>query len=269
MTAIVCPHCEAENRANAKFCSTCAKLMVNLDNGELLTSKKRRRRRIRTRELSKSSGLLRPATLTVAAGILLLGGAWWYFTQDARIATAHQAEATGSFQPHTPNAAQAAHATQPAEVTPGAAEVSGDGGSTPVVFPNYVTVNEATQPAAVKADAKPDIKAEAAQDTKAEKAKADALKAKQAKDAARQRERIQKDTEALERMAEAHAPSPVAPAPAPAPKPNPEQSCAGQAFLSRASCMQKQCSLPGNASTPQCQRMFETQEALRRGSGGG
>ena len=266
MTAIVCPHCEAENRANAKFCSTCAKLMVNLDNGELLPSKKRRRRRIRTRELSKSSGLLRPATLTVAAGILLLGGAWWYFTQDARMATAHQAEATGSFQPHTSNAVRAAQASQPTEVTPGATEVVSDGGSTPVVFPNYVTVNEATQPAAaVKADAKPDT----AKDAKADKAKADALKAKQAKDAARQRERIQKDTEALERVAEAHAPSPVAPAPAPAPRPNPEQSCAGQAFLSRATCMQKQCSQPGNASTPQCKRMFETQEALRRGSGGG
>ena len=243
--------------------------MVNLDNGELLPSKKRRRRRIRTNELSKSSGLLRPATLTVAAGILLLGGAWWYFTQDARMATAHQAEVGGSFQPHTPSAPQTAQVTPPASVTPGATEVASDGGSTPVVFPNYVTVKEATQPSAAKAeDAKPDAKPDAAKDAKAEKAKADALKAKQAKEA-RQRERTQKDTEAMERVAEAQAPSPVAPAPAPAPKPNPEQSCAGEAFLSRATCMQKQCSQPANASTPQCKRMFETQEALRRGSGGG
>ena len=268
MTAIVCPHCEAENRANAKFCSTCAKLMVNLDNGELLQSKKRRRRRTRSSERNKSSGLLRPATLAVAAGIVLLGGAWWYFTQDARVSTAHQAEVGGSFRPH-PSAAQVVQAPKSAE-TPSAPEVTSDAGSTPVVFPNYVAVGEPEQADAGKAEAKHEPKAtDAGKDAKAEKAKADALKAKQAKDAARQREKSTKDTDAIERVAESHVPMPVAPVPAPVPKPNPEQSCAGQAFLSRASCMQQQCSQPGNANTPQCKRMFETQEALRRGSGGG
>ena len=241
--------------------------MVNLDNGELLPSKRRKRRRIRTHELSKSSGLLRPATLAVALIILLLGGAWWYFTQDARVATAHQAEVGGSFQPHPSSPAQMAQApkaAEPAHTT----EVVSDAGSTPVVFPNYVTMAEEGRTEA-KHDIKADTKPDAVKDAKAEKAKADALKAKQAKEAARQRDKHQKDTEAMERVAEAHVPPAAAPVPAPAPKPNPEQSCAGQAFLSRATCMQKQCSLPGNANTPQCKRMFETQEALRRGSGGG
>lgn len=276
MTAIVCPHCEAENRANAKFCSSCAKLMVNLDNGELLPSKKRRRRRIRTNELSKSSGLLRPATLAIAAGIILLGGAWWYFTQDARVTTAHQAEVGGSFRPHPADLAKAAQDPKPVEPAP-ITQLAGEPGSTPVVFPNYVTVSEPAanaQPDSkaehAKTDTKPEAKPEAAKDAKAEKAKADALKVKQAKEAKEAREAARRDkarNEAHERVAEAPAPAPVAPAPAP--KPNPEQQCQGQGFLSRAACMQSQCSQPGNANTPQCKRMYETQEALRRGSGGG
>ena len=245
--------------------------MVNLDNGELLQPKKRRRRRRRTNDLSKSSGLLRPATLAISAGLVLLG-AWWYLTQDARVTTAHQAEVGGSFQPHPADLAQIAQAPQSGETTSSAPNGS-NAVSTPVVFPNYVTVSEPAQADTrkddVRREANTDASATAAKEAKAEKAKADALKAKQlAKDAARQRDKAKKDAETIEHVAEARVTAPVAPTPAPAPKPTPEQTCQGQAFLSRAVCMQTQCSQAANANTLQCKRMFEMQEALRRGSGG-
>ena len=254
MTAIVCPHCDAENRASAKFCGSCAKLMVDLETGEPLALKRRRKRRSSSSHASKSLWLLRPTTLGIAAGILILGCAWWYLTQSARVATAHQAEAVGSFQPHPDALApidaplrSAAAEAAPVVATPKPAPVLAE-------FPSYVNVD--------------------AQKPKAEIAKPDALKAAaqkaklSAKDAARQRDKAQKQPpEVVTRVAEA-APAP-APAPTPAPRPAPEQSCQGQSFLSKAACMQNHCAQPGNSGQSQCKRMFEAQDALRRGSGGG
>lgn len=247
--------------------------MVNLDSGELLQRKKRRRRRIRTSELHTAPRLLRPATLAIAVGIVLLGGAWWHFTQDARVATAHQAEMGGSFQPHASDLAHIAKAPQAAETPPSPAPVvSKASAPAPVMFPNYVAINDSpTEPGKAQptgtAKAEPQASGKAVKETKADAAKA--KQTKDAKDAAARREKTRKDQNTVERVAEAPAPAPAPPAPAPAPRQNPEQNCQGQGFLSRAACMQSQCAQPGNANTPQCKRMFEAQEALRRGSGGG
>ncbi len=204
--------------------------------------------------------LLRPTTLGIAAGILILGCAWWYFTQSARVATAHQAEAVGSFQPHPDALAHIDDAPlRSAVAVEAVSAVSAVSAPPPAPvlaeFPSYVNV-DAQKPKSEAA--KPDAVKAAAQKTKLS-----------AKEAARQRDKASKQPpEVVTRVADA-TPAP-APAPAPVPpRPTPEQSCQGQSFLAKAACMQNHCAQPGNSGQSQCKRMYETQDALRRGSGGG
>ena len=254
MSSIVCPHCAAENRGNAKFCSSCAKLMVDLNTGELLPARKRRRRR-RIDVHTPRTGLLRPASAALVVGVLALGCAWWYVTEDAARQTS-ALQAPGSFKPHTPTASAAlpdavsvleAAATPPAPA-PALAE-----------FPSYVPV--ASAPSTL---ASASVAAVAASNpSPAKPAPAPKPKAKP-KEVKPQRP----EPAPAPRVAEASPPVAAAdPTPAPPPKPSPEQACQGQAFLARAACMQSQCS--ANSSHPQCRRMREQQDALRRGSGGG
>ncbi|ARU04671.1 hypothetical protein CCO03_08285 [Comamonas serinivorans] len=252
MSSIVCPHCAAENRGNAKFCSSCAKLMVDLNTGELLPARKRRRRR-RIDVHTPRTGLLRPASAALVVGVLALGCAWWYFTEDAARQTSAQ-QATGSFQPHTPTASAAlpdAVSVREAAATPPAPALA--------EFPSYVPV--ATAPPSLASA--PVAAAAASHPSPVKPAPAPKPKAKP-KEVKPQRP----EPPPAPRVAE--APPPVAaadPTPAPPPRPSPEQACQGQAFLARAACMQSQCS--ANSSHPQCRRMREQQDALRRGSGGG
>jgi type IV secretory pathway VirB10-like protein len=229
--------------------------MVNLDTGELLPRKKRRRRR-KSSETTRSLSLLQPATLAVIASVLLLGGAWWYLMQEAaQQATAQHEEAMGSFE-FPANDDDESDDAQASGIRTAALKTDSAMAATPAFFPTYVPLTPTASTAAQSPAPAPDS-------PKTDKPTARVAKAKPKEPP---RPRRTADPEPVTRMAEVTPASVVLEPPAP-PRPSPEQACGGLSFLSKAACMQSQCA--ANSAHPQCRRMRETQEALRRGSGGG
>lgn len=241
-----CPQCGAENRDSAKFCLKCAHQLVALgavtEPAALESPKRRRKRRPktpaqapRTRQMALWSVVLIVALISM--GIFI--GRW-----DAR--------------PDAPSP-QSTRPSAPALAAP----------STPDALPNAAPESAALAQVAAALES---LQAPATIAPTASAASA-AEPAHAAKPPARRRTAKASAEPPPPPAAEpvvTPEPPPPAPAPVAAPRPAPPRElCAGTSFVARGYCMQTECDKPGMGSHPQCVRMREQQDAMRRGSGEG
>ncbi|CAM5786563.1 hypothetical protein OPEN69S_01809 [Ottowia pentelensis] len=241
----ICPQCGAENRDSAKFCLKCAHQMVPLsaatEPAALEAPKRRRKRRPKAQpEAPRRRRMLLGAVVGVAvlAGLLLALGPW-----------GTRADAPAPVAP--PPALAAAQAAPPAPTA------------------ELVPAPESAALAQAAADLEP-LQSPAAQPAASATPVADAAPA--AKPAARRRPAKASPEPAPPPapVVAQQAPEPPAPVPVLAPRPAPPRElCADKSFVARGYCMQTECSKPGMGSHPQCARMHEQQDAMRRGSGEG
>ena len=247
---LICPQCQAPNRANAKFCNQCASLLAPLyAETVVMDYRPKRRRRSSSRARAdvsdarparSKSASWRPLALLVLLAVLTGAATTWFFAQRQQNASPPepvlaQARTPAPQTPHPAAEAPPAPAAPPApSAEPALTEPAP--ATPPAETPSAPTATPAPAPAATPRAPRP--RSVAAAPTPAPK------------------------------------PTPI-PATPPAPTPAaaapraPAQVCAKHNFLAYAACMQEQCSRPGMKSHPQCVRIREREQALRQGSGGG
>ena len=232
----ICPQCGAENRDAAKFCLKCAHQLVPLGPAADADAAPRKRRRKRRKVAEAQPAHLRAVLVGTLALTLALGGLGLWIGRggtrpDASVqaAPAPVAAAAAAPAPESAALAQVAEALQQLQ-TPPAAPREVPPESAPVPAPPAKAA--ARRPAAKPASAQAVVPA----------------------------------PEPVRVAEPAPAPPPPVAAPRPAP---PRELCAGTQFVARGYCLQTECGQPGLQAHPQCVRMREQQDAMRRGSGEG
>lgn len=262
--SLTCPQCDAENRDSAKFCVKCAHQLVLLSEPTQLLDIEAPARRRRRAGRGKARASRPPVTRIAAAilvslaALLVLGSMGWLWGPPAV----------------TPAASQAAQAT---DTTPAGVAKQRLDGAAPIEAPAPAPESEAvaravdavqalsagsTVPdASADADVEPAAAATAAlQPTPARPTATRDRKARApqppAAAAARAEARPQAEITA---SATAIAPAPAAPA----------TLCEDSRFFAHAVCLQNECSKPAMQQHPQCLRLHELQDSLRKPSQGG
>lgn len=260
--SLTCPQCGAENRDSAKFCVKCAHQLVLLSEPTQLLDieapapARRRAGHDKARSSRPPVARIAAAILGSLAALLVLGSMGWLWSPSAA----------------TPAASQAAQAT---DTTPAGVAKQRLDGAAPIHAPAPAPESEAVARAvdAVQAlragstvpDASADVEPAAAataalQPTPARSTATRDRKARApqppAAAAARAEARPQAEITA---SAAAIAPAPAAPA----------TLCEDSRFFAHAVCLQNECSKPAMQQHPQCLRLHELQDSLRRPSQGG
>lgn len=259
--SLTCPQCDAENRDSAKFCVKCAHQLVPLGEPTQLLdieAPARRRRRAGRGEARSSRppvARIAAAILVPLAALLVLGSMGWLWSPSAVTPAASQATDTtpaevakqrldGAAPIHAPApapeseaVARAANAVQALRAGSTVPHASADADVEPAA-----AATAALQPTPARSTATRDRKARAPQPPAAAAARVEA--------------RPQAEITA---SAAAIAPAPAAPA----------TLCEDSRFFAHAVCLQNECSKPAMQQHPQCLRLHELQDSLRKPSQGG
>lgn len=257
--SLTCPQCDAENRDSAKFCVKCAHQLVPLSEPTQLldieTPARRRRRAGRGKARASRPPVARiaAAVLVSLAALLVLGSMGWLWGPPAATPAASQATDTTPAgvakqrldgaapidapapAPESEAVARAVDAVQALSAGSTVPDASAD------VEP-AAAATAALQPTPARSTATRDRKARAPQPPAAAAARAEA------------RPQVE-----ITASAAAIAPAPAAPA----------TLCEDSRFFAHAVCLQNECSKPAMQQHPQCLRLHELQDSLRRPSQGG
>ena len=255
---LTCPNCGAENRETAKFCRKCAQQLVPLGKTEPTPEPALRRRKRRPAadaaapdSTASPSSSLRLHGFLIAMDALLLAALIGVLLAQRNAVAPARAKATVALAPASApsNAAApaipasaAGVAVLPAPAAPESLPAASLATALPPVGPaSGMTTPTTAAPARTDAPARP---ARAAPKS------------------------TPKPSPATSSPPAAAAPAALPPRSAPAPFPvAATMLCADARFLAHAVCLQNECSKPALRQHPQCVRMREQQEALRRGSG--
>ena len=275
-----CPQCGAENRPNAKFCQRCAHQLVALPS--IADELKRRKRRRRSRLKAKSDAAEAPRTrragtpLWIISGLAALGllaALWLVIPRPPAAVPAASSSPPAPTALATESRADAVIApAQSASAAPSAVEPA----SAAVRLPDADALAPVRQAAALTARSTAGAGAahEAPNDRHASPGVRDSRRAEPRKPSPPPRARPARDP--IGSPDSRVAVAPVAPAPAPVRAPiapirqpvAPDTLCGNRTFLARDVCLQHECEKPSRRSHPQCARMRDLQESMRRGTGG-
>jgi len=278
---MICPNCGAENRQAAKFCTKCARQLVELwpATVQLEESFARLHPHKKRRKSKSGAGSAWRIALFVLAGLVLATFIGW----TVYLKMAPQPQSTGGDP-------QAAAASAPDQTTAPAGEASAAVPQTPAE--SAVPANGAgvapAMPAASASDAPASVPEAAAQSPPAtspapvagalfvidDDPAPNSQPQNKNKKPASPRTPVRPAPIAQQQPAPAAPPPAPASAPAPAPPPASRPAaqtalCQGEVFIALAVCLQRECSRPGMSANPQCVRMREQQQGMRQSSGDG
>lgn len=257
--SLTCPQCDAENRDSAKFCVKCAHQLVPLSEPTQLldieTPARRGRRAGRGEARASRPPVARiaAAVLVSLAALLVLGSMGWLWSPSAVTPAASQATDTTPAEVAKQRLDGAAPIDAPAPAPESeavaravdAVQALSAGSTVPDASADVEPAAAATaalQPTPARSTATRDRKARAPQPPAAAAARAEA----------------QPQAE-ITASAAAIAPAPAAPA----------TLCEDSRFFAHAVCLQNECSKPAMQQHPQCLRLHELQDSLRKPSQGG
>ena len=269
--SLTCPHCGAENRDSAKFCLKCAHQLVPLGKVEPAPPVARRKRRTRRPAADSNANAALDAANAPTASVWLHG---FLIAMAALLLATLIGVLLAQRNAAAPAGARSAVLTPPRAPANGSSALPAGAAASSAAAAPSTSESPAAPAVADLPSAPPSLSAAPlltalppARSASASPASARGEPGPRATRAARS---AANTTAAAPPASAASEPPAPAPRPASAPAPAaPGALCGDARFLAHAICLQNECSKPALRQHPQCVRMREQQEALRRGSGGG